>query len=133
MRRVLLVIGLILAGCDSGGSAIETGGRNTVAGDWEGQVVSSGIALDVEVTFIEERATVISGQGSVQVAGEARSFVISEGDYLHPLLNINLFFEGFAPPFGGIDGTVNTTRDEINGTMSGPGFSGPAQLTLRRQ
>ena len=48
--------------------------------------------------------------------------------YIYPLVNMFLFFE--RPPLGMLNGVVSTDRMELNGTVSGPGFSGPAEFTM---
>ena len=104
--------------------------RVTVNGSWTGEVVNGDQAYPVSVTIQQNDQGQLAGSGTVEVAGEDRTFTITSGDYFHPLLTATLIFD--RPPLGKLDGTVNVDRDVIEGTLSGPGFAGPVELTLRR-
>ncbi len=132
MRRVvLLILGLpLLAACDSSGSAVEVM-QTSISGTWVGEVTSSGVAMPVSIE-LTEAATFVTGSGSVTVRGDARGFSVSDpGSYLHPLLSLSLIFDN--PPPGTLAGNVSEDRMVIRATMTGPGFSGIADLELRRE
>ncbi|MBO6576943.1 MAG: hypothetical protein JJ896_15760 [Rhodothermales bacterium] len=127
-----LIVLVLVAGCDSSDPAAEEEVRTTVDGEWEGVITSDEMSVPITVTM-RENLTLVSGEGTVSLPAEDRDFVIERGDYLHPLLNLDLSFADYEPPFGNLDGIVNVDRNEVRGTAAGPGFSGPVELVLRRK
>ena len=129
MNRLLsfLIFFVFLTGCDSN----KTNSPPTISGTWVGTVNSSGSDFSVSLT-IDELQTVVTGGGTVSSPTEQQTFVIEQGSYLHPLLSISNRFE-VAPFIGSLSVNVNDDRDEMRGTMAGPGFGGVAELTLSRQ
>ena len=136
MRRLFYLVSLSLflltAGCDSGGMEGPVS-VDSITGTWQGTVITTDFmgvtdTLRIDMNLNEVRREV-SGDGTVTGPGGAQTFEVLEGSsYFHPTLNLDLFFGG--PPLGGLDGTVSQDRRQINATMSGPGFSGPAEFQI---
>ena len=122
---------VIFSGCDSNDPDEDIVITPTsVAGQWEGIVVSDSTEFPVSMEIFEEQ-TILTGTGTVVLDTLTLTFNIDpSSSYIHPLVNMFLFFE--RPPLGTLNGVVSTDRQEINGTMSGPGFSGPAEFTMSR-
>jgi hypothetical protein len=120
----LLLTGLFV-GCDSSDPG-DPMGANSINGTWRGELVSHNQlgeeeTFQVEITLIESR-TEVSGDGTVTGSDGVLSFdVVEGGSYVHPLLNLDLLFDG--PPLGQLSGNVSEDRREIHASMTGPGFS----------
>ncbi len=131
----LLLTGLFVA-CDSSEPGEPIMG-DSINGFWQGEIYSQN-RLGEQDTFriemnIAESMTMVSGAGMVTsppgVTPAESSFIVLEGSsYLHPFLSLDLIYEGSFP--GGLDGNVSTDRREIRATMTGPGFSGLADLQI---
>ncbi|MBT8400736.1 MAG: hypothetical protein KJO98_09685 [Rhodothermia bacterium] len=128
-RLLILVIGLgVLSGCDSnsGGDSSEL----TVTGTYSGSVDGTNGATSVQISILEGASDPfsgisISGDGSVSVSGAISSFSAS-GWYTHPVIQLDLTF-GNQPP-GTLNGQVREDRQQIDGTIFGPGVGGSIKL-----
>ena len=137
MRRLafLLPFGLFLLfiGCDSSDPDPGPIGMNSVTGTWQGEVTSMNVMGEVDTFLVNmtlsEAQTNVTGSGTVTgPAGELAFDVVEGGSYLHPFLNIDMLFD--RPPLGQLRGNVAEDRQSIRGTMTGPGFSGIAELQI---
>ena len=142
MRRFALPLLLslfltgLLVGCDSSEPEEPIMG-DSINGAWEGEIYSQN-RLGEQDTFriemnITESMTMVSGAGMITgppgVTPPESSFIVVEGSsYLHPFLALELIYEGSFP--GGLNGNVSDDRREIRATMTGPGFSGLADLQI---
>ena len=131
MSRLLLsaAVVLLVVGCDS----MDPGpiSNESISGVWRGEVPSTNVMGIIDTFRVElrlaEEATNVSGTGSVTGPGGAHACTILQGSsYLHPLVSLNLLFD--QPPLGQLSGNVAQDRASIRGTMTGPGFSGVAEL-----
>ncbi len=131
----LFVTGLLI-GCDSS-EPDEPIMEDSINGAWRGEIFSRN-RMGEQDTFrvemnINESMTMVSGNGMVTGPPGATppesSFIVLEGSsYLHPLLALDLIYEGSFP--GDLKGNVSNDRREIRATMAGPGFSGLAELQI---
>lgn len=133
MRRFLpaALLGLLLfaTACDSDPMEPDPPMSFSLTGIWLGEVQSDTLIYRIEMNLTED-ATVITGTGSARSLRDTLNYDI-RGDYVHPLVSLALVYD--RPPPGTLAGNVNQERDVINGTISGPGFSGVIEMTLRRQ
>ena len=126
---LLLGLLLLLAACDSDSDPVGPPPVPTITGTWAGEVTSAGTPLRVEMDLTEVDSEV-GGQGTIDVAQDSTLSYTVQGSHVHPLVSLELTFD--RPPLGTLSGSVNDERDRIDGTMSGPGFAGEVELTLRR-
>lgn len=141
MRRLALPLFLsllctgLLVGCDSSDPE-EPIMADSIDGAWQGEVYSRNVMGEQDTFRVAMTVTVsmsnVSGNGTV-TAPPGRTpasidFVLVEetSSYLHPLLALDLIYGGSFP--GDLNGNVSADRREVRGTMSGPGFSGLAEL-----
>ncbi len=142
MRRFALPLLLslfltgLLVGCDSSEPDEPIMG-DTINGAWRGEIYSQNLMGEQDTFRVEmnitESMTMVSGNGMVTGPPGATppesSFIVVEGSsYLHPLLALDLIYEGSFP--GDLSGNVSNDRREIHATMAGPGFSGLAELQI---
>jgi hypothetical protein len=137
MRRLAFVLAfglfLFFLGCDSTDPGPIT--TNSITGTWRGALTSTN-AMGVVDTFLvdldlTEARTEVTGNGSVTGPNRTVSFeVLAGSSYLHPTIDLNLFFDGFQPPLGDLSGNVAADRMSIHASMDGPGFSGIAELQI---
>lgn len=128
----VLVTFISAAGCDAGDPGEEMIHGESITGTWRGTVPSRNVTgridtFRVELHMTEDR-THVNGQGTVTGPSGAVSFSIAGGSYLHPLLSLQLLYT--TPPLGDLKGNVANDRLRFRGTMSGPGFSGTADLQV---
>ncbi len=129
----LLLLGL--TACDSSDPREEPPPvPDSITGNWTGELVSTDLngkeaTFQIAVT-LNEALTMVGGSGTGTGPDTTEPFTVveSESSYLHPLLSPVLLYNG--PPLGNLSGNVSENRQEIRGTMSGPGFSGIAELKI---
>jgi len=130
-----LLLVLLSVGCDSGGPALDPM-NDSITGVWRGTVPSRNVqgivdTFRVEMQIRQEQFD-LSGTGTITGPAGGQPFTIVEGSsYLHPILSIQLLYD--RPPLGDLKGNVAEDRMHIRGTMSGPGFSGVAELEIEMQ
>ena len=133
MRRFLpaVLLGLLLfaTACDSDPAGPGPMPVPSLTGIWVGEVQSDTLLYRIEMNLTDE-ATVITGTGSARSARDTLDYAI-QGDYVHPLVSLALVYD--RPPPGTLAGNINEDRDVIRGTISGPGYAGAVEMTLRRQ
>lgn len=128
----ILVTCMSVTGCDAGDPGEEMIHGGSITGIWRGTVPSRNVAgridtFRVELQMTEDR-TRVSGQGTVTGSEGAVSFTVADGSYFHPLLSLQLLYT--TPTIGDLKGNVADDRLRFRGTMSGPGFSGTADLHI---
>lgn len=134
-RYLALLLTLGLTACGSSDAMEEPPPTpDSITGNWTGELVSTDLNGN-ETTFqiaitLNEQQTQVGGSGTVTGPNSTEPFtvVMEESSYLHPLLSLVLLYNG--PPLGNLSGLVSEDRQEIRGTMSGPGFSGIAELKI---
>ncbi len=126
-----LILGLLvlLAACDSDSNPMGPPAAPNVTGTWVGEVIAGGVPLQVEMDLVEED-TEVGGTGTIDVAQDSTLSYMVSGSHVQRIVSLNLFFT--RPPLGRLSGDLIPDRDVIDGTMSGPGFMGDVELTLRR-
>ena len=97
---------------------------------------SDGTTETFDITMsLANNKSMVSGSGTIESSNGALTFTVveSESNYLHPIIDLVLLYA--QPPPGNLSGNVSTNREEIHGTMQGPGFSGTAdfQMVLTRK
>ena len=117
MRRLsllLVLVALAASGCDSGSDAIG------ITGDWEGELVGTGGAYPVAVTF-RDSGQRVTGAGRVDLSDGPFAFDVTNGTFIDGVATLDLRFEGF-PPTGQITATlVQTNPGVLSGTFQGRG------------
>lgn len=128
----VLVTCVSVASCDAGDPGEEMNHGESITGIWRGTVPSRNVTGRIDTFRVElhmtEDQTRVSGQGTVTGPAGSVSFSVADGSYLHPLLSLQLLYT--TPPLGDLKGNVANDRLRFRGTMSGPGFSGTADLQL---
>ncbi len=104
-----------------------------MTGTWQGEVTSTNVMGVVDTFLVNmtltEALTNVTGSGTVTGPAGVLAFdVVEGGSYLHPLLSIDMLYD--RPPLGELNGNVAEDRQSIRGTMTGPGFSGIAELQI---
>ena len=133
MRRLafllFLPLCLLLAACDSSDPEDDPPETPSIDGTWAGTVTSNNVTWQVEMTITDD-ATFVTGMGTISSPDTTMLYDVSGGSYVHPLISLTLIFG--QPPPGRLSGSVSADRETITGTMDGPGFAGPAALTMRQ-